>query len=75
VWERWERGESSRDIARSQTSDEDLDGVDVCDLCASEADPSQIDGDGDGLGDACDAYPGDALDDADGARPGRVGSA
>jgi hypothetical protein len=41
--------------------DEDLDGrANFCDLCPADYDPTPIDGDGDGLPDACDPDPGTA---------------
>ncbi|HET8946884.1 MAG TPA: right-handed parallel beta-helix repeat-containing protein [Candidatus Polarisedimenticolia bacterium] len=49
------------DVANVSNADSDDDGVmDFIDNCASVADPSQFDLDGDGFGDACDCAPGDA---------------
>ncbi len=47
--------------------DDDGDGFDNCvDVCPTVYDPTQADADADGVGDACDACPGDPINDPDG---------
>lgn len=48
-------------------TDTDRDGLlDIVDHCPARRDSIQFDSDGDGLGDACDPFPHDPLDDVDG---------
>ncbi len=58
-------------IVSTGGSDPDNDGIpsgvgDHCDNCSSAPNANQVDGDGDGFGDACDACPGPGTLDSDG---------
>ena len=62
-------GTSSVSVFEYILTDHDGDGVrGIDDNCPSMGNPGQMDGDGDGWGDACDAFPGDAAEwvDSDG---------
>ena len=64
---RWESLTLSDLYWGMEGGDEDGDGiVNDTDVCIFDADPDQVDTDGDGKGDACDPCPLDALDDRDG---------